>query len=151
MGLKAKDKAIVLCLVILAILVFAAGRYRDTHTAFTTEKWIKYEGNSRQLMLQDLMDRTRFVGMTRAEAKALLGEAEEETDAFLNYYLGMPRGLFGTKPDGEVEYLLLKIDTADSVTASGVETGWTLPKESIHRIIGEATENTKITPTAEES
>lgn len=150
MGLKAKDKAIVLILVVLAVIVFAVGRYQDSHTGFTTEKWIAYEGNSRQLMLQDLIDRTRFVGMTRAEVKELLGEAEEETDSFLVYYVGMPQGLFGTKPDGEKEYLLLALDGADMVSASGVETGKTLPKESAYRIIGDATEDTRITPTAEE-
>lgn len=148
MGLKAKDKAIVAILVALAIVVFVLGRYHDNHTGFTTEKWVDYEGNSRQLMLEDLTDRTRFAGRTRAEVKEMLGEAEEETDAFLIYYVGMPQGLFGTEPDGEKEYLLIELEE-DTVTASSVETGKTLPKESVYRIIGDATEDTKITPTEE--
>ncbi len=150
MGLKPKDKLIAAFLVVLAIIVFAGGRYHDNNTGFTTEKWVDYEGNSRQLVLQDLVDRTRFVGMTRVEVKELLGEAEEETDAFLTYYAGIPQGLFGTKPDGEKEYLLIEFDEEDKVTASGVMTAEVLPKESMFRIIGDATDGTVLTPTEED-
>ena len=153
MELKVKDKIIVAILVVLAIVVFVGGRMHDTKTSFDTEKWVNYEGNSRQLMLQDLVDRTRFVGMTREEVKEKLGEAEEEQDAFLIYYAGIPQGLFGTMPDGEKEYLVIEFtdeDDKDKVTASGVMTGDVLPKDSVFRIIGEATENTVLTPTEEE-
>lgn len=153
MQLKAKDKLIVAILVVLAIVVFIGGRIHDTRTEFETEKWVNYEGNSRQLMLQNLVDRTRFVGMTRAEVKEDLGEAEEEQDAFLIYYAGIPQGLFGTQPDGEVEYLVIEFtdeEDKDKVTASGVMTADVLPKESMFRIIGEATENTVLVPTEEE-
>ena len=149
MGLKPKDKLIAALLVVLAIIVFIGGRYHDNHTGFTTEKWVEYEANSRQLVLQDLVDRTRFVGMTRDEVKELLGEAEEETDAYLNYYAGIPQGLFGTKPDADAEYLLIEFDAEDIVTASGVMTAEVLPKDSQYRIKGDATENTVLTPTEE--
>ena len=150
MGLKPKDKIIASLLVILAIIVFIGGRYRDNHTEFTTEKWVEYQGNSRQIVLQDLVDRTRFVGMTRAEIDELLGEAEEEQEAFYVYYVGIPQGLFGTQPDGEKEYLVIEFGEEDIVTASGVMTGDVLPKESVFRIIGDPTEGTMITPTEEE-
>ena len=153
MELKAKDKIIVAILVILAVVVFVGGRIHDTRTGFDTEKWVNYEGNSRQLMLQDLVDRTRFVGMTRAEVKEKLGEAEEETDAFLIYYAGIQQGLFGTKPDTDPEYLVIEFtdkDDKDKVTASGVMTADVLPKDSTFRIIGDATENTVLTPTEKE-
>ena len=153
MELKVKDKIIVAILVVLAIVVFVGGRMHDTKTSFDTEKWVNYEGNSRQLMLQDLVDRTRFVGMDRVEVKELLGEAEEEQDAFLIYYAGIPQGMFGTKPDTDPEYLVIEFtdeDDKDKVTASGVMTGDVLPKDSMFRIIGEATENTVLTPTEEE-
>jgi len=153
MELKAKDKIIVTILVILAVVVFIGGRMHDTKTSFDTEKWINYEGNSRQLMLQDLVDRTRFVGMTRAEVKTDLGEAEEETEDFLIYYAGIPQGLFGTKPDTDPEYLVIEFtdeDDKDKVTASGVMTADVLPKDSEFRIKGDATDSTVLTPTEEE-
>ena len=149
MGLKPKDKLIAAFLIVLAVVVFIGGRYHENNTGFTTEKWVEYTGNSRQKILQDLVDRTRFVGMNRAEVKELLGEAEEETDAFLIYYAGIPQGMFGTKLEGEKEYLLIELEE-DKVVASGVKTGDVLPKESQYRIIGEATENTVLTPTEKE-
>jgi len=152
MQLKFKDKIIVAILVVLAVVVFVGGRIHATRTNFDSEKWINYEGNSRQLMLQNLVDRTRFVGMTRAEVKEDLGEAEEETEDFLIYYAGIPQGLFGTQPDGEVEYLVIEFtdeDNKDVVTASGVMIADLLPKDSQFRIIGETTDNTVLTPTEE--
>lgn len=153
MELKMKDKIIVAVLVVLAVVVFIGGRMHDTRTGFETEKWVDYQGNSRQLMLQDLVDRTRFAGMTREEVKVLLGEAEEEQDAFLIYYAGIPQGLFGTKPDADAEYLVIEFTDAekpDVVTASGVMTANTLPKDSEYRIKGDATENTVLTPVENE-
>lgn len=149
MELKAKDKIIVAILVVLAVAVFIGGRIHDTRTSFETEKWVNYEGNSRQLMLQDLVDRTRFVGMTREEVKTDLGEADEETDAFLIYYAGIPQGLFGTKPDADPEYLVIEFtdeEKKDLVTASGVMTADVLPKDSTFRIKGDATDSTVLKP-----
>ncbi|WP_405726747.1 hypothetical protein [Anaerotignum sp.] len=149
MELKAKDKIIVAILVVLAVAVFVGGRIHDTRTSFETEKWVNYEGNSRQLMLQDLVDRTRFVGMTREEVKTDLGEADEETDAFLIYYAGIPQGLFGTKPDADPEYLVIEFtdeEKKDLVTASGVMTADVLPKDSTFRIKGDATDSTVLKP-----
>lgn len=150
MELKGKDKIIVIILVVLAIVVFIGGRIYATRTGFETEKWVEYQGNSRQLMIQDLVDRTRFVGMTRDEVKEKLGEAEDEQDAFSVYYLGIPQGLFGTKPDADKEYFVIEYDEEGVVTASGVMTGDVLPKDSMFRIIGDATDNTVLTPTEEE-
>ena len=153
MELKAKDKIIVAILVILAVVVFVGGRIHDTRTGFETEKWVNYEANSRQLMLQDLVDRTRFVGMTRAEVKENLGEAEEVQDAFLIYYAGIPQGMLGTKPDTDPEYLVIEFtdeEDKDKVTASGVMTADVLPKDSTFRIKGDATDSTVLTPTEKE-
>lgn len=149
MGLKAKDKLIVTVLVVLAVVVFLGGRYHDNHVGFTTEKWVNYQGNDRQLIVQDLVDRTMFVGMTRAEVKEQLGEAEEETDAYLTYYVGIPQGIFGTEVGGEKEYLLIEIGEDDVVTASGVMTGNVLPKDSMFRIIGDAEGDGVLYPTEE--
>ena len=80
MELKMKDKIIVGVLLVLAVIVFIGGRIHATKTNFDSEKWINYEGNSRQLMIQNLVDRTRFVGMTRDEVIADLGEAEDAQD-----------------------------------------------------------------------
>ena len=152
MELKAKDKIIVAILVVLAVAVFIGGRIHDTRTGFDTEKWINYEGNSRQLMIQNLVDRTRFVGMTREEVKADLGEAEEEQDAYLIYYVGMPQGLFGTKPDADPEYLVIEFtdeEKKDVATASGVMTADVLPKDSMFRVKGDADGGTVLKPTEE--
>ena len=152
MELKAKDKIIVAILVVLAVAVFIGGRIHDTRTGFDTEKWINYEGNSRQLMIQNLVDRTRFVGMTRDEVKEDLGEAEEETEDYLIYYVGLPQGLFGTKPDTDPEYLVIEFtdeEKEDLVTASGVMTEDVLPKDSMFRVKGDATADTLLKPTEE--
>ena len=152
MELKMKDKIIVAILVVLAVVTFIGGRIHDSRTGFETEKWVNYEGNSRQLMLQDLVDRTRFVGMTRDEVKTDLGEAEEETEDFLIYYAGIPQGLFGTKPDVDVEYLVIEFsdeEKKDVVTASGVMTDEVLPKDSMFRVKGDAADGTVLKPTEE--
>ena len=129
MELKTRDKIIVVVLVIVALAVFFGGRYRDNHTHFTTEKWVSAVGNDRQKIVQNLLDRTVFPGMTKAEVKELLGEPEEETDTFLTYYLGIPQGIFGTSVDGEKEYLLISLDADGKATAAEVMTGKVLPKE----------------------
>ena len=118
MELKTRDKIIVVVLVIVALAVFFGGRYRDNHTHFTTEKWVSAVGNDRQKIVQNLLDRTVFPGMTKAEVKELLGEPEEETDTFLTYYLGIPQGIFGTSVDGEKEYLLISLDADGKTTAA---------------------------------
>lgn len=87
MELKTRDKIIVVVLVIVALAVFFGGRYRDNHTHFTTEKWVSAVGNDRQKIVQNLLDRTVFPGMTEAEVKELLGEPEEEADTFLTLSL----------------------------------------------------------------
>lgn len=153
MQLKMKDKIIVAVLVVLAVAVFVGGRFHDNNTGFETAKWVEYEGNSRQLMLQDLVDRTRFVGMKRDEVKELLGEAEDEQEAFLIYYAGRPQGLFGTKADADEEYLVIEFtdeNEKDVVTASGVMTADVLPKDSMFRVKGDATDHTVLTPTEKE-
>lgn len=118
MELKTRDKIIVVVLVIVALAVFFGGRYRDNHTHFTTEKWVSAVGNDRQKIVQNLLDRTVFPGMTEAEVKELLGEPEEEADIFLTYYLGIPQGIFGTSVDGEKEYLLISLDADGKATAA---------------------------------
>ena len=145
MGLKTRDKIVVAVLIIAAIAVFFGGRYRDNHAHFTTEKWVEAVGNDRQKIVQNLLDRTVFPGMTTAELKELLGEPEEETEAFLTYHLGMPQGVFGTSADGEKEYLLISLENGKA-TAAEVMTGKVLPKESKYRIIGENTEDAVVRP-----
>ena len=150
MELKGKDKVIAIALVVLAVVVFIGGRIHATRTGFDSEKWINYQANDRQLMIQNLVDRTRFVGMTRDEVVEKLGEAEDAQEEFLIYYVGLPQGLFGTKPDADAEYLVIEFgdeDNKDKVTASGVMTGDVLPKESTFRIMGDATDNTVLVPT----
>lgn len=137
MGLKARDKVIVVVLVVLAIAVFVGGRHHDNNTSFTTEKWVNAIGNDRQKILQDLRDRTQFVGMTVEEVKELLGEPDEETDEFLNYVVGFPQGLFGVKPDAEKEYFLLYYEDG-AITKTEVNIADVLPKESEFRKIGDS-------------
>ncbi|MBP3629504.1 MAG: hypothetical protein J6I95_08555, partial [Anaerotignum sp.] len=78
---------------------------------------------------------------------------EEEQDAFLIYYAGIPQGMFGTKPDTDPEYLVIEFtdeEDKDKVTASGVMTADVLPKDSTFRIKGDATDSTVLTPTEKE-
>ena len=149
MELKARDKIIVAILVILAIAVFVGGRYHDNNTGFTTEKWVNAVGNDRQKILQDLRDRTQFVGMTTEEVKELLGEPEEETGTFLNYVVGIPQGLLGTKADAETEYFLLSLEDG-MVTETKVCIAGLLPKESVYRTIGDGTQDVVLYPAGAE-
>ncbi len=135
MGLKAKDKVIVAVLVVLAIAVFVGGRYHDNNTGFTTEKWVNAVGNDRQKILQDLRDRTQFVGMTVDEVTELMGEPDEKTEDFMVYVVGFPQGLFGVKPDTEKEYFVLYHED-DTITKTEVSIADVLPKESQFRKIG---------------
>lgn len=149
MKLSARDKGIVILLIILAMAVFVGGRYYRNNTEFTTEKWISAIGNDRQKILQNLRDRTQFVGMTTEEVKELLGEPEEETEAFLNYYVGIPLGLFGTKPEAEKEYFLLYLEEG-KVIKTEVSIAGVLPKESIYRTIGDAEQDAVLYPAGAE-
>lgn len=145
MGLKRKDQVIVVLLIVLAVVVFIGGRNHDNNVTFTTEKWVSAVGNDRQKILQNLRDRTQFVGMKTEEVKELLGEPEEETETFLNYYVGIPQGLFGTKVDTEEEYFLLTLED-DIIVKTEVVIPDLLPKESMYRVIGEATEDAMLYP-----
>lgn len=145
MELKIRDKIVVAVLILAAVAVFFGGRYRDNHAHFTTEKWVEAVGNDRQKIVQNLLDRTVFRGMETAELKELLGEPEEETEAFLIYHLGMPQGIFGTSAEGEKEYLVISLQDGKAAAAE-VMTGKVLPKESKFRIIGAQTEDAVVRP-----
>ena len=145
MGLKTKDRIIAVLLVVLAVILFVGGQVKKNHEEFTKEKWENYEGNSRQTILDDFADRTNVNGMTLAEVKDMLGEPEEETETFLTYYLGMPIGLFGTKMEGETEYLVFHLE--DGVVTNLEKTvADRLPEDSVYHPIYEEMEGSVFYP-----
>ena len=96
-SLKKKDTIIAVLLVILIVILFVGGQYKSNREEFTKERWENYTGNSRQTILGDFVDRTSVAGLTKAEITEMLGTADDEAEDFMIYFLGMPRGLFGTK------------------------------------------------------
>ncbi len=132
-SLKKKDTIIAVLLVILIVILFVGGQYKSNREEFTKERWENYTGNSRQTILGDFVDRASVAGLTKAEITEMLGTADDEAEDFMIYFLGMPRGLFGTKAEGEDEFLLFrftdgKVSQLEKVTLAG------LPKGSSYRI-----------------
>lgn len=101
-----KDKLLIGALALVVVAAFIGGQMWNKHKTFTTELWVNYEGNSRQAIVNNFLDRTIVNGMTEEELIAYLGEPEERGEDKIAYYLGKPRSLFG-KSDAEEQYLLL--------------------------------------------
>lgn len=134
--LKKKDKAIAALLVVLIVALFFAGQYKSNREEFTKERWEAYVGNSRQMILDSFIDRTNVGGLTHAGVEELLGAADETAEEYMIYFLGMPRGLFGTKIEGEDEFLYFHFEDGEVVQLEKV-TQAGLPKESGYRVVME--------------
>ena len=75
----------------------------------------------RTRMVDDLLRRTDFTGMTREQVTGMLGEptnTEYFSDWDMVYYLGPERGLFGI----DSEWLVLMLDAQGTVSAYRVTT-----------------------------
>lgn len=130
--MQKKDMMIAIMLVILIVVLFVGGQYKSNREEFTKERWENYEGNSRQTILNDFVDRTNVAGLTTAEIEEMLGAPDDAPEGYMIYFLGMPRGLFGTKIEGADEFLLFhfkdgKVSQLEKVTAES------LPFESSYR------------------
>lgn len=135
--MQKKDTMIATMLVILIVVLFVGGQYKSNREKFTKERWENYEGNSRQTILADFVDRTNVAGLTEAEIEDMLGAPDDAPEGYMVYFLGMPRGLFGTKIEGTDEFLLFyfddgKVSQLEKVTAEN------LPLESVYRSGGAA-------------
>lgn len=133
--MKEKDKIIAILLGVLIIVLFVGGQYKSNREAFTKERWENYQGNSRQTILDSFIDRTNVGGLTKEEITEMLGVADEETEENLIYFLGRPRGLFGTKADSEDEFLLFtfedgKVSQLEKVVAAELPKGNTYKPEA---------------------
>lgn len=106
MAFKTRDKIIVGVLIVLIAVFFIQGQRASDTKEFTKAKWEHYTDNSRQIILDDFINRTTVVGLDRAGVEELLGEADETTEDYMIYYLGNPTGTFGLAEGPQVEYLL---------------------------------------------
>lgn len=104
-----KDKALFVFLGLLVIVAFIGGQIWNGQKTFSTEKWVNYEGNSRQAIVKDFLDRTVVDGLSEEELTEYLGAPDQTNGEDLVYYLGTPKGLFGDK-DGEEEYLVFTFE-----------------------------------------
>lgn len=100
-----KDKLLLTFLGFLVIVAFIGGQMWNSYKNFSKEKWANYEGNSRQAIVNNFLDRTIIEGITEQELLEYLGEPDSRKEGELTYYLGTPRGLFGDK-DGTEEQLI---------------------------------------------
>lgn len=104
--MKKKDKLLLVLLGFLVVVAFVGGELWDNRTSFSTEKWVEYEGNSRQSILKDFLDRTIIDGLSKEELIGYLGEPDSQKEEEMVYYLGTPKALLGDK-DGEEEFLVI--------------------------------------------
>lgn len=136
MGLKARDKMIVGLLVILAVVLFIGGRIHSSKNGFSTEKWVHYSNNGRQLIVEDFLNRNQVIGWDEEKLTENLGEPEEKTDAYYLYYLGNPSNVLGMEESPEVEYLLFyfadgKVEEKEILSASALPEDSTFHPEEI--------------------
>lgn len=113
-----KDKLLLTFLGFLVIVAFIGGQMWNSYKNFSKEKWVNYEGNSRQAIVNNFFDRTIIDGLSEKELIEYLGEPDSRKDGEMTYYLGTPRGLFGDK-DGPEEQLIF---TFQDGKATGVAT-----------------------------
>lgn len=100
-----KDKLLLTFLGFLVVVAFIGGQMWNSHKTYTKEKWVNYEGNSRQAIVNNFLDRTVIEGITEEELIGYLGEPDRKNEDEIVYYLGVPKGLFGDK-DGKEELLV---------------------------------------------
>ncbi|WMI81323.1 hypothetical protein [Anaerotignum sp. MB30-C6] len=105
-----KDKLLLVFLGFCVVVAFVGGQVLNSRKAFTTEKWVNYEGNSRQAIVKDFLDRNIIEGLSEEELVGYLGEPNEKREEALLYYLGTPKGFFGINKDGEEEYLIFHFE-----------------------------------------
>lgn len=122
--MKKKDKLLLTFLGFLVIVAFIGGQMWNSYKNFTKEKWVNYEGNSRQAIAENFFDRTIINGLSVEELVEYLGEPDSKKEEELIYYLGIPKGLFVDK-DGEEEFLSFsledgKVTGVTKVSASAV-------------------------------
>lgn len=111
--MKTKDKAIVGILVVLIVVLLGNHLINGEKEKFTTEKWINYSGDSRQVILEDFINRTSVTGMTKEELHDLLGDADTAGMDTWIYYVGVPQGMFAKGE--EAEYLVFTFDDEELV------------------------------------
>ena len=100
--------------VVLAIII-AGVVYYHTHT-FSTSKWLN-DPEGRTAIVDDLLAKHEFAGMTEEEVAALLGEPNNDYGYFnaddrYVYYMGLERGLISI----DNEWLIL--DFTDGVVSN---------------------------------
>ncbi|WP_313526978.1 hypothetical protein [Anaerotignum sp.] len=114
-----KDKLLLTFLGFLVVVAFVGGLIWNNNKTFTTEKWVNYEGNSRQAIVKNFLDRTVIDGLPEEELIGYLGEPDSQKEEDLIYYLGTPRSLFGGR-DGEEEYLIFTFADGKAVDVKKV-------------------------------
>lgn len=114
-----KDKLLLTFLGLLVIVAFIGGQMWNSYKDFSKEKWVNYEGNSRQAIVKDFFDRTIIDGISQEELKGYLGEPNDSKDGELIYYLGAPRGFFGDK-EGPEEQLVFTFQDGKAIGVTRV-------------------------------
>ncbi|KXL53988.1 hypothetical protein CLNEO_00840 [Anaerotignum neopropionicum] len=122
--MKKKDKLLLVFLGFLVVVAFVGGQLWNSYKDFTKEKWVNYEGNSRQAIVDNFFDRTIVNDLSEEELVEYLGEPDQRKEAEMLYYLGTPKGLFGDR-EGEEEFLSFtfidgKVTGVSKVSASAM-------------------------------
>ncbi|MBM6829120.1 hypothetical protein H9X85_05385 [Anaerotignum lactatifermentans] len=122
--MKTRDKAIMGILIAAIIVIFVGGLAKNEKEAFSTDKWVNYTGDSRQLILDDFVNKNTVTGMTKDEVQATLGKADTAGETVWIYYVGVPQGLFAKGE--EAEYLVFTfadgvVEQLENVTESNLQ------------------------------
>lgn len=122
--MKKKDKAIIVILVIAIVIIFIGGLAKNEKETFSTEKWVNYTGDSRQLILDDFVNTNTVTGMSKDEVQAMLGKADTTGENIWIYYVGVPQGFFDKGE--EAEYLVFTfadgvVEQLENVTESNLQ------------------------------
>lgn len=122
--MKKRDKVIVGVLIVAIFLIFIGGLAKNEKESFSTEKWVNYTSDSRQLILDDFVNTNTVTGMTKDEVQATLGQADTKGETIWIYYVGVPQGLFAKGE--EAEYLVFTfangvVEKLENVTESNLQ------------------------------
>lgn len=114
---KLKHKRIVLVGIIPPLLCLVLLGINEYNSDFNLERWSN-KANDRVYMIDDLLDKYEFKGMTQTKIYKLLGNPDSKTDNTLIYFLGNERGLVRI----DSEQLMIKLNEENVVIDHRVTT-----------------------------
>jgi len=70
----------------------------DEHYAFTTEKWLAADQNTRGRLIESFREQYDIVGLSLEEVTDLLGQPDETSEEYIYYYIGEYKAIIAIDP-----------------------------------------------------